>query len=183
MRTLRWSLALCCLLADGVTGACLAQAAEAGGAHDFDWEVGAWDTHVRVRAPLAPTAAWSEYAGTSIVHAFAGGRSNLVDLAIAGSGKSIEGVALRLFNPATQQWSLNYASMRDGALTAPVFGSFVDGRGVFYGQDAVDGRVVLVRFVISRIDADSARFEQSYSADGGQHWVPNWIATDVRRPR
>ena len=27
------------------------------------------------------------------------------------------------------------------------------------------------------------RFEQAFSADGGQTWEPNWIATDTRRSR
>jgi hypothetical protein len=76
---------------------------------------------------------------------------------------------------------LNFASMRDGLLTAPVYGGFISGRGVFYGQDTVDGRVALVRFVISDVTANSARFVQSYSADGGQTWIDNWIATDTRR--
>jgi hypothetical protein len=155
-------------------------AAQHDGARDFDWEIGAWDTHVRVRAPLSEEGAWTEFRGTSIVHAFAEGRANLVDLNVANGERRIEGVSLRLFNPQTQQWSLNFASMRDGQLTAPVYGGFDDGRGVFYGQDTVGGRVVLVRFVISDASANAARFVQSYSADGGVSWIDNWIAVDTR---
>jgi hypothetical protein len=158
-----------------------ATAQPADGAHDFDWEIGAWDTHVRVRAPLSEDAAWTEFRGVSMVHAFSDGRSNLVELDVANGERRIEGVSLRLYNPQTRQWSLNFASMRDGVLTAPVYGGFENGRGVFYGQDTVDGRVVLVRFVISDITATSALFVQSYSADGGQTWIDNWIATDTRR--
>jgi hypothetical protein len=158
-----------------------AMAQPADGARDFDWEIGAWDTHVRVRAPLSEDAAWTEFRGTSIVHAFSDGRANLVDLDVANGERGIAGVSLRLYNPETGQWSLNFANMRDGQLTSPVYGGFEGGRGVFYGQDTVDGRVVLVRFVISDITATSARFVQSYSADGGQTWIDNWIATDTRR--
>ncbi|MGQ0531387.1 MAG: hypothetical protein ACT4OF_01680 [Caulobacteraceae bacterium] len=153
------------------------------GARDFDWEIGAWNTHVRVRAPLDENAAWTEFRGASIVHAFADERANLVDLDVANGERRIEGVSLRLYNPQTRQWSLNFASMRDGVLNAPIYGGFENGRGVFYGQDTVDGRVVLVRFVISDISGNSARFVQSFSADGGQTWVDNWIATDTRRRR
>lgn len=158
-------------------------AAQNDGARDFDWEIGAWDTIVRVRAPLSEDAAWTEFRGTSIVHAFAGGRSNLVDLNVANGERRIEGVSLRLYNPQSGQWSLNFASIRDGALTAPVHGAFANGRGVFYGEDIVDARAVLVRFVISDITPTSARFVQSYSADGGQTWIDNWIATDTRQRR
>ena len=156
-------------------------AAQRDGARDFDWEIGVWETHVRVRAPLSADGEWTEFRGTSIVHAFADGRSNLVDLDVAAGERRIEGVSLRLFNPQTQQWSLNFAGMRDGQLTSPVFGGFESGQGVFYGQDSVDGRVVLVRFVISDVTAHSARFMQSYSADGGRTWIDNWIAVDTRR--
>ena len=41
----------------------------ADGQHDFDWEIGAWKTHVRRLAkPLSGAAAeWVEYDGTTIV--------------------------------------------------------------------------------------------------------------------
>lgn len=176
-------LHLASLLSSFLILAFASSASAQDGARDFDWEIGAWETVVQVRAPLAEDAAWTEFRGTSIVHAFSEGRSNLVDLDVADGERRIEGVALRLYNPQTNQWSLNFASMRDGLLTAPVYGAFENGRGVFYGQDAVDGRVVLVRFVISDITQTSARFVQSYSADGGQTWLDNWIATDTRRRR
>jgi hypothetical protein len=155
--------------------------AQSDGGRDFDWEIGAWDTHVRVRAPLDANAAWTEFRGISVIHAFSDGRANLVDLDVASEERRIEGVSLRLFNPQTQQWNLNFASMRDGHLTAPVHGGFENGRGVFHGQDTFEGRVVLVRFVISDVSANAARFVQSYSADGGQSWIDNWIAVDTRR--
>jgi hypothetical protein len=151
------------------------------GARAFNWEIGTWETHVSVRAPLSTEEDWTEFRGTSVVHAFSSGRANVVDLSVASGDRRIEGVSLRLYNPATQQWSLNFASMRDGMLTAPVYGGFVDGRGVFYGQDTVDGRAVLVRFVISDVTENSARFVQSFSTDGGQTWIDNWVATDTRR--
>lgn len=156
-------------------------AQSADGARDFDWEIGAWDTHVRVRAPLSEEGVWAEFRGTSIVRAFSDGRANLVELDVASGERRIEGVSLRLYNPQTRQWSLNFASMRDGLLTSPVYGAFENGRGVYYGQDSLDGRMVLVRFVISDITVNSARFVQSYSADGGETWIDNWVAVDTRR--
>jgi hypothetical protein len=155
-------------------------AAQRDGAGDFDWEIGAWETVVRVRAPLDANAVWTEFRGTSVIEGMQEGRANYVDLDVASGERRIEGISLRLYNPQTRQWSLNFVSMRDGVLTAPVYGDFENGRGVFYGQDSLDGRVVLVRFVISDITQNSARFVQSYSADGGVTWMDNWIATDTR---
>ncbi len=51
---------------------------------------------------------------------------------------------------------------------------------MFLNPDSLDGRPILVRFVISVITPDSCRFEQSFSADGGKTWELNWDATDTR---
>lgn len=157
-----------------------AQTSARDGSRDFDWEIGLWQTSVRVRPPLSTDDVWTTFRGTSNVRALSEHRANTVELSVASGERRIEGVSLRLFNPHTQQWSINFASMRDGVLTAPLYGGFDDGHGVFFGQDSVDGRVVLVRFTISEISPTSAHFEQAYSGDGGQTWVVNWIAVDSR---
>ena len=154
------------------------------GQRDFDWEIGTWTTKVRVlRNPLSgKPPEWAEYQGTSVVKPLMDGRWNFVELSVAGSAGKIEGGALRLYNPKTGQWSLNYTPLSNGLLTAPAYGSF-DGRGVgkFYGSDTMDGRAILVRFVITPKGKDEAIFEQSYSADGGVTWETNWLAVDTRR--
>ena len=94
----------------------------------------------------------------------------------------IEGGSLRLYGSQSGQWSLNYANLRNGLLTSPVYGGFDDrGRGLFYGPDNLDGRAILVRFIITKFRPDEARFEQAYSADGGVTWEDNWVATDSRK--
>jgi hypothetical protein len=149
--------------------------------HDFDWEIGSWRTQVRLlAAPLSGSREWLEYEGTSEVRELLDGRANLVELRVAGPSGRIEGMSLRLYEPQARQWSLNYANIRNGLLTQPVYGGFRDGRGEFYGQERVDGRAVLVRFVITRPAPDTARFEQAFSGDGGLTWESNWIATDTR---
>jgi hypothetical protein len=65
-------------------------------------------------------------------------------------------------------------------MATPTIGSFVDGVGTFYDQEDFDGRAVFVRFVITPLDADTIRFEQAFSVDGGRSWELNWIATDTR---
>jgi len=154
------------------------------GAHDFDWEMGTWTTNVQVRGnPLSGEAPrWADYVGTSVVKPLLGGRANFVELSVAGNAGKIEGGSLRLYGSQSGQWSLNYANLRNGLLTSPVYGAFdASGRGLFYGSDTLNGRAILVRFVIRRESPDEARFEQAYSADGGVTWEDNWIAVDRRR--
>lgn len=154
------------------------------GQRDFDWELGTWNSHVQVlRNPLTGRAPdWVAFEGTSVVKPLMDGRANFVELAIRNASASIEGGALRLYNPNNGQWNVNYASLSNGLLTAPVYGSFDgNGRGEFIGQDQLDGRTILVRFVITRVTPNEARFEQYYSADGGKSWELNWLAIDRRR--
>jgi hypothetical protein len=89
-------------------------------------------------------------------------------------------LSLRLYNPEKRQWSLNFANINSGELTTPSIGAFKDGRGEFYNDDTLNGRSIRVRFLIIKITNDSYRFEQSFSADGGKTWEPNWIAVDTR---
>ena len=159
-------------------------AAARDGQKDFDWEIGTWTTKVKVRRnPLSETAAdWAEYQGISVVKPLLGGHANFVELSVAGPRGKIEGGSLRLYNPKARQWSLNYASVGGGVLTAPVFGGFdARGRGAFYGQDVIEGRTILVRFLVTPSSPREAHFEQAYSTDGGQSWEDNWIAVDTRQ--
>lgn len=107
-------------------------------------------------------------------------RANVVELAVEGPAGRIEGLSLRLYDVEAHQWRLNFANIADGLLTTPLIGEFKGGRGEFYAQDTFRGRSILVRFVISDITANSARFEQAFSEDGGNSWEVNWIAVDTR---
>jgi hypothetical protein len=162
-------------------GLCAAGASAADAQRDFDFAIGTWKTHVkRLVRPLTGSTTWAEYDGTTVTRKVLDGRANLAELRIAGPAGSIEGVSLRLYNPESRQWSLNFAPVRSGTLSPPTVGEFRNGRGEFYAQETLGARAILVRFVISDITADSARYEQAFSDDGGKTWEVNWIATDVR---
>ncbi|MGH7638631.1 MAG: hypothetical protein ACREOK_13370 [Gemmatimonadaceae bacterium] len=151
------------------------------GRHDFDFNIGRWRTHLRrLDAPLTGSTKWIEYEGTSVVRPLLGGDANIVELDVAGAGGRIEGVLLRIYDTRARQWTMHYASRRGGQLTAPLVGEFRGGRGEFHTQEVVNGRTILVRFVISDFSRQSAKFEQAYSADGGKTWEVNWIAVDTR---
>jgi hypothetical protein len=151
------------------------------GQHDFDFEIGTWKTHLsRLLHPLTGSTTWTQYEGTTVVRKVWDGRANLVELEADGPAGHFEGLNLRLYDPQSHQWSLNFASSSGGGLSQPSIGEFKDGRGEFFDQEMLDGRAIFVRFVISDISSNSCRFEQAYSADGGKTWEVNWIATDTR---
>jgi hypothetical protein len=154
---------------------------ERDGQHDFDFEIGTWKTHLRrLQRPLTGSTTWVEYTGTTVVRKVWDGRANLVELEVEGPAGRIEGLSLRLYNPETRQWSLNFSNSAGGTLSPPTIGEFKDGRGEFYAQDTLNGRAIFVRFVISDITPTSCRFEQAFSDDGGKTWETNWIAVDTR---
>jgi hypothetical protein len=154
---------------------------ERDGQHDFDFEIGSWKTHVRrLLHPLTGSTTWVDYEGTTVVRKIWNGRANVLELEADGPAGHFEGMNLRLYNPQSHQWSLNFSNSNSGTLSQPTIGEFKNGRGEFYDQETLNGRAILVRFVISDITPDSCRFEQAFSDDGGKTWEVNWIATDTR---
>jgi hypothetical protein len=156
--------------------------AQAGGEHDFDFEIGNWRTHIsRLRRPLSGDTTWIEYDGTSVVKKVWNGRANTVELEVDGpGGQHIQGLSLRLYNPQSRQWSINFVNAATGTMSVPTVGEFRNGRGEFYDWEEYGGRMILVRNVWRDITPTSCRFEQSFSDDGGKTWELNWIATDTR---
>ena len=151
------------------------------GQRDFDWEIGTWKTELKRRLrPLTGSNEWVEYKGTTTVTKVWGGRANLVELDVTGAAGHVLAGSWRLYNPESRQWSLNFASSATGTMAIPTIGEFHGGRGEFYSSESLDGRAILVRFVIFDISRDSAKFEQAFSDDGGKTWEVNWVASDTR---
>ena len=154
------------------------------GQHDFDFEIGTWKTRLRrLLHPLTGSTTWVELEGTTVVRSVWAGGANLLELEASGSSGHIEGLSLRLYNPDSHQWSLNFSNSAAGTLSQPSIGEFRNGVGEFYDQETLNGRSILLRFLIKDVHADSCRFEQAFSADGGRTWETNWIATDTRIAR
>lgn len=147
--------------------------------HDFDFFHGDWQVLNRRRTGfLDPDSEWEEFPATSRCWPLFDGAANLDEIDMPHL--SAKGATLRLFDPETGRWSLNWASSVSGTLFPPVFGRFEGGRGEFYGDDTYDGKDVRVRFVWSGVSATSARWEQAFSLDGGQTWLTNWTMEFTR---
>ena len=156
------------------------EAGRPDGRHDFDFEFGTWRTHLKRRLkPLTGSDTWVEYDGTTVVRKIWNGAANLVELEVDGPAGHLEALSLRLYNPESRQWSLNFSNAAAGVMSIPTVGEFRDGRGEFYDQELYNGRAILLRFIISDITPTSCRFEQAFSDDGGTTWEVNWVATDT----
>ena len=158
--------------------------AERDGRRDFDFFVGRWNIHNRrLRERLKGSTGWEEFEGMTVARTVLGGLGNLDECTMERAGGQLKGMTVRLYDPASRQWRLYWAdSVNSGILQTPMIGRFENGRGEFYDQELLNGggRAIFVRFLILPITADSIRFEQSFSADGGKTWEPNWVAVDTR---
>jgi hypothetical protein len=151
------------------------------GQHDFDFNSGGWNTHIRrLVHPLSGSSEWTELNGTVVVNNIWGGKAQIEEIEADGPGGHFEGMTLFLYNPQAHQWGMYFASGGDGTVDQPGIGEFKDGRGEFYSHELYQGRAVLVRMVWSDIEADSHHVEQSFSADGGRTWEPNFIGDLTR---
>jgi hypothetical protein len=149
--------------------------------HDFDFNLGRLKTHVaRLDKLLVKSQTWIEYDGSSEVLPLWNGAASLLVLEVSGPAGKIEGMGLRLFNPDTKQWSLNWASRKNGRMTTPMVGHFDAKNGEFFGAELLDGRAIFARNGFYEIAADSVRFEQAFSTDAGKTWETNWVMTFKR---
>ncbi len=151
------------------------------GAHDFDFNLGAWHTHIRrLLHPLSGAHAWVTYDGTVTVRTALGGAANVEEVEANGP-EHLELLDVRLYNAASHQWSLNSASSDDGTLQTPAtFGGFEHGRGIFYDQEPFNGRMILDRQTFFNITPTSYSFDQAFSDDGGKTWETNFVANLTR---
>jgi hypothetical protein len=156
--------------------------AERDANHDFDFDIGTWKTHSRrLLRPLTGSSEWVELDGVTRVSKVWGGRANLAEVRLQGAtGPAVELLSLRMYNPQSHQWSLNFANPKAGSLGVPNVGQFVNGRGDFYDYEEINGKFVFVRFSIWPEGKDTGHSEQAFSTDGGRTWEVNWVTTYTR---
>jgi hypothetical protein len=145
--------------------------------HEFDFDLGTWKTHSsRLMHPLTGSTTWVELDGTTVVRKVWDGRANLAEYNADGPTGHLELLGLRWYNPNTHEWNIDFATPKVGVLgLIPGVGTFKDGRVDFFDQEEINGKFVLVRFSMWKINDDLAQSEQAFSEDGGKTWETNWI--------
>src|SRR5258708_10129015 len=85
------------------------------GRADFDFFMGSWKIQNRIlRERLKGSTSWEEFGGTSVARKILGGLGHLEEFTMDRALGATEGVAVRLFDPKTQQWSVSAADNRNG---------------------------------------------------------------------
>jgi hypothetical protein len=156
--------------------------AERDSRKDFDFFVGSWNIrNRRLRERLKGSTDWEEFEGRTVARTILGGLGNLDECVMERASGRLEGMTVRLYNPASRQWSLYWAdNLNSGILQTPMIGGFENGRGEFYAQEPFEGKHIFSRFIWSEITETSCRWEQAFSPDGGKTWETNWIMDFVR---
>ena len=154
------------------------------GQHDFDSLVGTWKFHLkRLNRRLVGSTDWVELDGTTVCRKVLDGRAEVEEVNVESADKRthIQGLALRLYNPESHQWSIYWVNGADGVMEQnPMVGEFNNGRGEFYNQQVYEGRAIYARFIWSGINSNLPHFEQAFSVDGGKTWETNWITDQTR---
>ena len=157
----------------------------ADGRTDFDFLTGQWQIANRKVLRPAPeeTAVWVGFSSTASSRPIIGGLGNIDEYHAPDSPGCGEyhGFALRLFDPQASLWRIWWVSNPGrGDLDPPVAGRFHGEEGRFESDDRFEGRPIRVRFKWSEITPTSARWEQSFSFDGGASFAVNWIMSFQR---
>jgi hypothetical protein len=154
------------------------------GQHDFDFMFGTWRvTLKRLVKPLTGSTTWIEYEGTQTTRKVWDGKANFDEFVSHSKTEKepLQGLTVRLYNPATREWSIYWANAKNGIMAMPpTVGHFTNGRGQFFDKEDFNGKPIVVRYTWSDITANSAKFEQAFSPDDGKTWEPNWISTITR---
>lgn len=180
----RQLLATSALVAAGATTPAVAVPASLPGASDFDFLVGRWHTRQRKRVQLLePASPWEHFEAELSLQKLPGGIANFDTLVAEAWRPGWVGMSFRVFNPATQLWSIHwFTSSGDGidaasgALDKPVLGRFDGDVGRFEADEVIKGRALRTRYQWTRLDPDAARWEQFFSFDGGASWDRNWVS-------
>jgi hypothetical protein len=156
------------------------------GSHDFDFLIGDWKAHLRrmvdretgVTTSDLRAGTWVEYDGICNDKKLLDTNANFEQFEVQASRTHLRfrGQALRMYNPASHQWSIYGLDLDKGELDLPpLVGQFTSKRGEFFDSELRNGRMVQVRYVWTDISPKSAHMEQSFSPDGGKSWAVNWI--------
>ena len=157
-------------------------AAKTSSPDDFDFFIGKWKVHNRkLNKRLADCDEWTEFEAVTKCRKILNGYGNIDSFNTDFNGKSFEGMTLRLFNPNTKLWSINWADSNVVVLDVPQIGSFENGIGEFYARDIFEEKPITVKFKWDATNVNRPIWSQAFSSDKGKTWEWNWFMTFTRQ--
>jgi hypothetical protein len=154
-------------------------------AHDFDALIGSWQVLNRRKKgnyflpnqPCGEAAEWEEFEGRDRFESELGGRAIVEHWeALLPSGERALGYSVKAYEPATHQWLIVWIDNRNPLDFRPLVGTFAEGVGTFFQViETPDGQPLHVRYTWDELTTTTARWQQAFSFNGGQHWETNWV--------
>lgn len=148
---------------------------------DFDFLIGEWEiTNKRLKERLNNSDEWIESKAHSKCWKILGGYGNMDEFSMkTGDGRLYLGNTIRVYNSETAEWSLYWVDNfnLDRGVTYQTKGTFVNGEGIFYGEEMYKGKKVKQKFIWKKIDDDTAYWDQAYYDEKNETWEINWTMT------
>ena len=142
---------------------------------DFDFLVGRWRIHnKKLKTRLDDCREWTEFEAAGECRKILNGMGNIDSFVTEFDGKPFEGMALRLFDPASKLWSIYWANSETATLDVPQIGCFENRVGEFYARDVWQNKNIVVLYRWDATDQNEPKWSQAFSPDDGATWEWNW---------
>jgi len=149
---------------------------------NFDMLVGSWSvTNRRLAEMFADCDQWIEFAADYECWSHMDGRVSVDRMSCVRDGQPFTGMSVRTLDAKTGDWIIYWMDSNGVNLLEQVRGQFIDGEGIFYGEDVIDGEVFPLRFTWSNSSPDAARWTQAYKLPGSEIWETNWTMDFSRK--
>lgn len=147
----------------------------------FDFWLGEWDVNLRVRQK---DLSWKDqHRAVARIYPILDGKA-VLEL-WSENRQGINGYSLRYYNPSKDRWDLwlNWAGKnRSGTIGMECL--FRHKRAECFSERKIDEKTVqLSRYTFSDITADTLRWDDAFSRDGGRTWTNNWIMEFTRKAK
>lgn len=87
------------------------------GRNDFDFLIGTWKVHHRMlKARLKGSTEWIEFEGETVDRKIMNSIGNMDENIIHMENGPIHAISLRLFNPASKEWSIFWSTDENGSV-------------------------------------------------------------------
>lgn len=150
-------------------------ASNSSSANDFDFLQGEWRVRNRkLVSRLDNCNEWTEF-DAEIRMRKVPGIGNVENYTATINDTHFEGMAIRLFDPATRLWTIYWIDSNNPVMDQrPVTGSFENQVGRFYTIDQFNGQEIIMLYQWDATDPLHPIWSQAFSPDKGLTWEWNW---------